>query len=188
MAYWMYPKLWKLNSFNYLFCWLISATVTFISHFQMTFSVINLILNGSVGWWLLFCFLFLFLFVCLFQDRVSLCSPGCPETHFVDHAGLELRNLPASASWVLGLKACAMMPGYYFDSECFLTKISILFTDLSMHSYMTTYTNILMTHCIASLFGKVLYCRRDLLINVFLKSDSIAQNPCFSWECSTNIP
>jgi hypothetical protein len=38
-------------------------------------------------------------------DRVSLCSPGCPGTHSVDQAGLELRNLPASASQVLGLKA-----------------------------------------------------------------------------------
>ena len=24
------------------------------------------------------------------RDRVSLCSPGCPGTHFVDQAGLEL--------------------------------------------------------------------------------------------------
>jgi hypothetical protein len=31
----------------------------------------------------------------------------CPGTHFVDQAGLELRNPPASASQVLGLKACA---------------------------------------------------------------------------------
>jgi hypothetical protein len=46
------------------------------------------------------------LFVFVFQDRVSLYSPGCPGTHFVDQAGLELRNLPASASQVLGLKAC----------------------------------------------------------------------------------
>jgi hypothetical protein len=51
---------------------------------------------------LLICFSF-FLFV---WDRVSLYSPGCPGTHFVDQAGLELRNLPASASQVLGLKAC----------------------------------------------------------------------------------
>jgi hypothetical protein len=43
----------------------------------------------------------------VFQDRVSLCSPGCPGTHFVDQSGLELRNPPASASQVLGLKACA---------------------------------------------------------------------------------
>jgi hypothetical protein len=37
---------------------------------------------------------------------VSLCSPGCLGTHSVDQAGLELRNLPASAFQVLGLKAC----------------------------------------------------------------------------------
>jgi hypothetical protein len=51
--------------------------------------------------------------VCLFvfRDRVSLYSSGCPGTHFVDQAGLELRNLPASASQVLGLKACATTPG-----------------------------------------------------------------------------
>jgi hypothetical protein len=42
-----------------------------------------------------------------FRGRVSLYSPGCPGTHSVDQAGLELRNLPASASQVLGLKACA---------------------------------------------------------------------------------
>jgi hypothetical protein len=41
-----------------------------------------------------------------FRDRVSLCSPGCPGTHSVDQAGLEFRNSPASASQVLGLKAC----------------------------------------------------------------------------------
>jgi hypothetical protein len=40
-----------------------------------------------------------FLFVCfVFRDRVSLYSPGCPRIHFVDQAGLELRNPPASAA------------------------------------------------------------------------------------------
>jgi hypothetical protein len=34
----------------------------------------------------------------VFRDRVFLYSPGCPGTHFVDQAGLELRNLPPSAS------------------------------------------------------------------------------------------
>jgi hypothetical protein len=43
----------------------------------------------------------------VFRDRVSLYSPGCPGAHFVDQAGLELRNPPASDSRVLGLKACA---------------------------------------------------------------------------------
>jgi hypothetical protein len=46
----------------------------------------------------------LFLF---FRDRVSLYSPGCPGTHSVDQASIEHRNPPASASQVLGLKACA---------------------------------------------------------------------------------
>jgi hypothetical protein len=45
------------------------------------------------------------------RDRVSLYSPGCPGTHFVDQAGLELRNPPASASGVLGLKVCTTKPG-----------------------------------------------------------------------------
>jgi hypothetical protein len=33
-----------------------------------------------------------------FGDRVSLYRPGCPGTHSVDQAGLELRNPPASTS------------------------------------------------------------------------------------------
>jgi hypothetical protein len=46
---------------------------------------------------------FFFLFLVL-PGRVSLYSPGCPGTHSVDQAGLKLRNPPASASQVLGLK------------------------------------------------------------------------------------
>jgi hypothetical protein len=71
------------------------------------------------------------LFVCLFfflvfRDRVSLYSPGCPGTHFVDQASLELRNPPASASRVLGLKACATTPGSVcnsYDSRYFLIRL-----------------------------------------------------------------
>jgi hypothetical protein len=42
---------------------------------------------------LLFVFVFFFVFVLfffflVFRHRVSLCSPGCPGTHFVDQAGL----------------------------------------------------------------------------------------------------
>jgi hypothetical protein len=66
------------------------------------------------------------------RDRVSLYSPGCPGTHFVDQAGLELRNPPASASAsrVLGLKACATMPGPIKLFEChydIVRKNKILF-------------------------------------------------------------
>ena len=38
---------------------------------------------------------------------VSQYNPDCPVTHSVDQTGLELRNWPASASQVWGLKACA---------------------------------------------------------------------------------
>ena len=57
-----------------------------------------------------FTIFFLFLIFLVFCDRASLYSPSCPGTHFVDQVGLELRNSPASASRVLGLKACATMP------------------------------------------------------------------------------
>lgn len=54
----------------------------------------------------------LFRFICLLgggkvQDMVSLCMPGCPFTPFVYQAVLELGDLPASASLVVGLKVGA---------------------------------------------------------------------------------
>jgi hypothetical protein len=60
-----------------------------------------------------FCFVFVFCFF-VFQDGFSLCSPGCPGTYSVDQAGLELRNPPAFASQVLGLKACATIAWPFF--------------------------------------------------------------------------
>ena len=59
---------------------------------------------------LFFSFCFFLVFVFFFSPKTGfLCValPGCPGTHFVNQAGLGLRNLPASASQVLGLKACA---------------------------------------------------------------------------------
>jgi hypothetical protein len=65
---------------------------------------------------LYFIFFFFFWF---FRDRVSLCIPGCPGTHSVDQAGLELRNPPASASQALGLKATTPGPGWtHFYGKC----------------------------------------------------------------------
>jgi hypothetical protein len=60
-------------------------------------------------------FLFFFFFL-VFQDRVFLCSPGCPGAHSVDQAGLEIRNPPASDSRVLGLKARVTTAQLYFIS------------------------------------------------------------------------
>jgi hypothetical protein len=68
------------------------TTCLFLSFFLFSFFV-----------FLFFFVFFLFFFLC---DKVSLCSPGCPGTHSVDQAGLELRNPPASAFQMLGLKAC----------------------------------------------------------------------------------
>jgi hypothetical protein len=43
-------------------------------------------------------YFYLFIYFLVFRDRVSLYSPDCPGAHFVDQAGLELRNPPASAT------------------------------------------------------------------------------------------
>jgi hypothetical protein len=52
--------------------------------------------------------LFVWLVGFVFFETGFLCVAlaGCPGTHFVDQAGLELRNPTPSASQVLGLKAC----------------------------------------------------------------------------------
>ena len=68
----------------------------------------------------------------VFRDRVSLYSPGCPGNHFVDQAVLELRNLPASASRVLGSKACATTPGVY-------NSILSLYSDTKLFSLLVAY-------------------------------------------------
>ena len=62
-----------------------------------------------------FCFLFFFVFLVrvfflflVFQDRVCLCSLGCPGICSVDQAGLVHTDPPTSASWMLGLKSCTI--------------------------------------------------------------------------------
>jgi hypothetical protein len=73
-----------------------------------------------------FCFvLFCLVWFGLFRDRVSLRSPGCPGTHSVAQAGLELRNLTASASQVLGLKAWATTA--WLRSMFFFSFVLLLF-------------------------------------------------------------
>jgi hypothetical protein len=57
--------------------------------------------------------LFLLKKIFFFFETGFLYSRGCPGTHFVDEAGLELRNPPASASRVLGLKAFTTTPGCF---------------------------------------------------------------------------
>jgi hypothetical protein len=81
------------------------------------------------------------LLLLVFQDRVSLCSPGWPGTHSIDQAGLELRNLPASASQVVELKACtttARLSSVFkwcFSSVFTVFLCSLYNSQLSPHSY-----------------------------------------------------
>jgi hypothetical protein len=81
-------------------------------------------------------YVFLFVF-----DRVSLCRPGCPGTHFVDQAGLKLRNLPASASRVLGLKACATIPGFRI---CLISGPFLCLSVLPVHIRTTVSFHVLL--------------------------------------------
>jgi hypothetical protein len=81
--------------------------------------------SSPLFYFILFYFiLFFYLLIDLFgffRDRVSLYSPGCPGTHFVDQVGLEPRYLTASASQVLGLKACAttVRPSFFLLQNIF---------------------------------------------------------------------
>jgi hypothetical protein len=54
---------------------------------------------------------FFFFFFLVFETGFLCIALAVLELTFVDQAGLELRNPPASASPVLGLKACATTPG-----------------------------------------------------------------------------
>jgi hypothetical protein len=69
--------------------------------------VINSCITFSVQAWIQICQILtpwschFFFFFFVFRDRVSQYSLGCPGTHSVDQAGLELRDPPASQ--VLGL-------------------------------------------------------------------------------------
>jgi hypothetical protein len=93
----------------------VSYTISLCPHIFTCKCLLQLVWFAISGFCDDFFLLFGFcLFVCLFfRDRVSLYLPGCPGTHSVDQAGLKLRNPPASASQVLGLKAWTTMPGYW---------------------------------------------------------------------------
>jgi len=51
------------------------------------------------------------------KNRDSLYSPGYLRTHYTDQAGLKLTNLPAFASWVLGLNVWDTIPTYLLKEK-----------------------------------------------------------------------
>jgi hypothetical protein len=60
-----------------------------------------------------------FIFFCFFKTGFLCVALAVLELNFVDQAGLELRNPPASASRVLGLKAKGVLPPHLYFSLCF---------------------------------------------------------------------
>lgn len=70
-----------------------------------------------------FGFVLFFFFFCwvAVQDR-DLCNSGCPRFYYIDQVGL--RDMPACASRMLGLKLRAIMPG---PKTCFKV-LQVLFT------------------------------------------------------------
>jgi hypothetical protein len=64
-------------------------------------------LRTLYNWFLLF-FHILDIQFCFVWGRVSLCSLVYPRTQSIDQAGLKFGDPPASASQVLGLKACTI--------------------------------------------------------------------------------
>jgi hypothetical protein len=96
----------------------------------------------------LFCYS---VFCSCFRDRISLCSPGSPGTYSVDQAGLKLRNPPASASQVLGLKMCTTTARLYYIYITICIHIHIpLYThitiEINSHIYITIHTHIYSTY------------------------------------------
>ena len=95
----------------------------------------------GLGFFFCFCFFGFFVFFgffegggwvfgfWFFQDRVSLCSPGCPGTHSVEQDGLELRNPPASASqsWDYRMHATtAQLLVCFFKTRSYCETLAVL--------------------------------------------------------------
>lgn len=75
---------------------------------------------------------------------VSVCSPDCPGTYYVDQTGLNSRDSAASVSPTLRLKVCTTMPSRkcssltFPTSQMFFTRCTIRFgvswNALALHS------------------------------------------------------
>jgi hypothetical protein len=110
------------------------------------------------------------LFVCflVYQDRVTLYGPGCPGTHSVDQAGLELRNLPASASRVLGLKA---WPTTLWPQSVFKAFWHYILFAFHLLSYVCPWCRALSVCTTAGVWRPVLVCFSVAVINTMTKSN-----------------
>lgn len=64
-------------------------------------------------------YIFFQIYFIYFENKVSLCCSDHPETYYVNQAGRELRDLPALAFCVFGLKAhtIALGSGFVFQQQ-----------------------------------------------------------------------
>ena len=81
----------------------------------------------------LFLCMYVYMYVCmyLFIWKQGFSVYPCPGIYSVDQAGLQLRNLPASAFQVLGLKACstnclAILQVFYCNRWLWLSRVFVL--------------------------------------------------------------
>ena len=103
-----------------------------------------------------FCLFICFVLFFVFWDRVFLYSPGCLGTHFVDQAGLELKNPPASASGVLGLKVCATTPGYKVSIDTVSIDTVSTWTSMFLHRVPCLFLSNLYTPCFSDIYFSLL--------------------------------
>ena len=95
-------------------------------------------------------FLFCFFVVVAFGERVSLCSPDCPGAHSTEQAILKLRDLPVSASHMLGLKACTNEPSFHTQLFMWIlaTELECLCSALSTDRSISSATFYLLVECV----------------------------------------
>ena len=108
-------------------------------------------------------FSFSVLFCFVFEERVSLCILGCPKTHSVNHAILELTEicLPLPP-WVLGWKACphhhTPQPGWDCNFCEWISYLWVVFISVSLRKALHPSLNLSAGIIHLSLFMGVSVC------------------------------
>jgi hypothetical protein len=130
----------------------------------------------------LFCFLG-------FRDRVSLCSPGCPGTHSVGQAGLELKNPPATASQVLELKACTTTTRQIqWFKTTFILIMNLLHKKITQGPYASIAARGKQSWRLDSSEGLYTYAQRLILINTRSSAEFEARPSLFVFFYITWLP
>jgi hypothetical protein len=120
------PFLSLFSCFFLAYSFFVSPCLYFLS--------LSLSLSLPLLFFLLVCYIMLLCFV--FQNGIFLYSSGCPGTCSKDYSGLEFRDPPASAPWVLGLKTCTTTAWSNYLSYTVHTHLS---KEGNVYSYLTSF-------------------------------------------------